>query len=251
MPNVKVNDIGIYYEIYGEGEPLILIGGLGSDITAWSAVSKIFRKYKVVMFDNRGAGRTDKPNAPYSIEMMADDTLGLMDVLGIKSAHILGVSMGGCIAQTIAAKYPERVNSLILNVSYPKSPHKDDSQVAVIFEQLRTQVKQPGFLDNLSKYPPTINSFIRQFDAILEFDGTKQLNKIKAPTIIVNGKNDISNPIKNGEELESGIKGSKLILVDADHFVLFTNPELVTNPILEFLEEMDIKSAKNISKPVI
>ena len=242
MSIVKVNDIDMYYEIHGEGEPLVLIAGLGIDISMWGTAHEIYKKYKVIMFDNRGVGRTDKPEGPYSIELMADDTVGLMNKLGIKRAHIMGVSMGGCIAQTIAIKYPERVNGLMLHVTYPKSPHYDP-QVAVMFEQLRAMVKQPGFLDNLGTYPPTVDSFIRQFDAILEFDCLKQLNKIRAPTIIINGKNDVSNPIKNGEELESGIKDSRLILVNGDHLVLGTNPELVVAPVLEFLKEVDAKSA--------
>jgi pimeloyl-ACP methyl ester carboxylesterase len=242
MPKVKIGDINMYYETRGDGKPLILIAGLGMDLSMWSTESEISKKYKVIMLDNRGAGRTDKPDTPYSIEMMAEDTIGFMDKLGIKHAHIMGCSMGGAIAQTIAAKHPERVNGLILHVTYPKSPDKDDPQVAAMFEQLHAQAKQPGFMDTLGKYPPTIDSFIRQFDALVEFDGTEQLSKIEAPTIIVNGKNDISNPIKNGEELESGINNSKLILVDGDHFVLGTNPESVINHVLDFLEEIGAKS---------
>ena len=242
MPIAKVNDINMYYEIHGEGKPLVLIAGLGMDLSMWGTAHEISRKYKVIMFDNRGAGRTDKPDNSYSMGMMAEDTVGLMDALGIKRAHIMGGSMGGAIAQTIAAKYPERVDGLILHVTYPKSPDKDDPEVAAMFDQLRAQAKQPGFMDTLGKYPPTVDSFTGQFDALREFDGTEQLNKIKAPTIIVNGKNDISNPLKNGKELESGITNSRLIFVDGDHFVLGTNPESVINPVLEFLEEVDAKS---------
>ncbi len=242
MSIVKVDDINMYYEIHGEGEPLVLIAGLGMDLSIWGTAQEISRKYNVIMFDNRGAGRTDKPDGPYSIELMADDAVGLMDKLGIKRAHIMGCSMGGAIAQTIAAKHPERVNGLILHVTYPKSPDKDDPQVAAMFNQLRAQAKQPGFVDNLGKYPPTVDSFILQFDALLDFEGIEQLNKIEAPTIIVNGKNDISNPLKNGKELESGITNSRLIFVDGDHFVLGTSPESVINPVLEFLEEVNIKS---------
>ncbi len=85
MPYVKVNDIQMYYEIHGDGEPLVLIVGLGTDISEWDGIIRwLAKKYKVLAFDNRGAGRTDKPDRPYSIEMMAHDTAGLMQTLGIK-----------------------------------------------------------------------------------------------------------------------------------------------------------------------
>ena len=95
MPYEKVNDIQMYYEIHGDGEPLVLIVGLGTDITEWEGIIHwLAQKYKVFAFDNRGAGRTDKPETHYSIEMMAEDTARLMQALGIQQAHILGISMG-------------------------------------------------------------------------------------------------------------------------------------------------------------
>lgn len=96
MPTVKVNDINMYYEIRGEGEPLVLIGGLATDITEFEGmIRELSQNYRVIAFDNRGAGRTDKPDIPYSIEMMTDDTAGLLNALGIELAHILGISMEG------------------------------------------------------------------------------------------------------------------------------------------------------------
>src|SRR5579859_2633380 len=96
MPIVRVNDIEMYYEIHGEGEPVVLIAGLNSDHTLYRGIlPRLAASYQVVAFDNRGVGQTDKPDIPYSIEMMADDTAGLLDALGITGAHILGTSMGG------------------------------------------------------------------------------------------------------------------------------------------------------------
>ena len=115
MPTVRVGDINIYYEDYGKGEPLLLIAGWGTDLSCWlSQIPEFSTKYRVIAFDNRGAGRTDAPDEPYSFRMMADDAVGLLDALGIGQAHILGVSMGGCIAQEIAIEHPERTKSLIL-----------------------------------------------------------------------------------------------------------------------------------------
>src|SRR5262249_23318805 len=115
MPKVRVNGIGMFYEGAGRGEPLILIMGIGGDHLAWAFQARAFAAhYRVVTFDNRGAGQTDAPEPPYTIRTMADDTAGLMDALGLPSAHIVGVSMGGMIAQELALAYPARVRSLHL-----------------------------------------------------------------------------------------------------------------------------------------
>ena len=115
MPEKKIGDLNIYYEVHGEGEPLVLIPGLSNDISEYEGIiGRLSTKYMVVAADNRGAGRTDKPDMPYSIEMMSDDTAGLLSALGIKEAHIVGVSMGGRIAAALALRHPEQVRSLIL-----------------------------------------------------------------------------------------------------------------------------------------
>ena len=108
MPALQVNDIQMYYEMHGEGKPLVLIGGLASDLSEMESMSHwLAQTYRVVVFDNRGAGRTDKPDIPYSIEMMTDDMEGLLDALAIERASILGISMGGRIALEYALRHPE------------------------------------------------------------------------------------------------------------------------------------------------
>ena len=128
MPYVTVNDISMYYEMRDEregeansenGEPLVLIMGLAADISEWDTYIRLFaKKYRVLAFDNRGAGRTDKPDAPYSIEMMANDTAGLMQALRIERANVLGISLGGRIALALALRYPGLVKKLVLVFSF-------------------------------------------------------------------------------------------------------------------------------------
>ncbi|MBF8302764.1 MAG: catD, partial [Candidatus Dadabacteria bacterium] len=94
MPYARVNGIRIYYETYGEGFPVVLIGGLGSEIQSWATQIPIYSKhFQVIVFDNRGAGKSDKPDIPYTIELMADDTASLLDALGVESAFVVGKSM--------------------------------------------------------------------------------------------------------------------------------------------------------------
>jgi len=116
MPKVKVDDIQIYYEVRGEGFPLVMIQGLSDNLDCWDPrlVEELSRKYKLVMFDNRGAGRTDISYREYTMKLFADDTAGLMDALGISKAHVLGLSMGGMIAQELVLNYPEKVAKLVL-----------------------------------------------------------------------------------------------------------------------------------------
>src|ERR1044071_6561394 len=118
MPSVRVGEISMYYIEAGRGEPLVLVMGLGAGHLAWGfQVPAFAERYRVIAFDNRGAGQTDAPDHPYTTRMMADDTVGLMDALGVERAHVLGVSMGGMIAQEIALDHPDRVRSLQLHAT--------------------------------------------------------------------------------------------------------------------------------------
>jgi pimeloyl-ACP methyl ester carboxylesterase len=121
MPKAMVNGININYRVQGKGEPLILINGGIVERRGWILQICAFKKhYRVITFDSRGIGKSDKLQGPCSMKMMADDTVGLMDYLGICKAHILGISLGGMVAQVIAINYPERINKLILASTFAR-----------------------------------------------------------------------------------------------------------------------------------
>jgi len=121
MPTVRVGDIQMFYQDVGEGDPLLLIMGFGGDHLAWALQMADFAaRHRVIAFDNRGVGQTDSPDQPYTMRMMAGDALGLMDALGVDSAHVLGVSMGGMIAQELVLARPERVRSLHLACTFAR-----------------------------------------------------------------------------------------------------------------------------------
>ena len=122
MPKKQVGDVEIYYEEYGDGVPVVLLHGLAGDCSAWNPQINVLKEdYKVVPLDNRGAGRSSAPDYPYTTRLFADDTIGLMDAIGItEPAHIIGRSMGGAIAQEMAINYPDRVRSMLITASFGK-----------------------------------------------------------------------------------------------------------------------------------
>jgi 3-oxoadipate enol-lactonase len=213
MPYVKVNDIQMYYEIHGDGEPLLLIVGLATDISEWDGIIRWLAKtYKVLAFDNRGAGRTDKPDTLYSIEMMADDTAGLMQALGIQQAHILGISMGGRIALALALQHPKSVKKLVLVSTSARSIKNWRRYFFGILSSM------PIFR---SKYPQPHYAFVRQRQASFVYNCTDKLHELHIPTVIMHGKKDRIVPYKLAEEMYTGIKGSKMLAFAGGHLFFF------------------------------
>jgi 3-oxoadipate enol-lactonase len=262
MPMVKVNDINMYYEIHGEGEPLILISGNGAESSQWKEMIPTFSKdCRVIPFDNRGAGRTDKPDMEYSIEMMAADVIGLMDGLGIEKAHILGASMGGMIAQNIAFLYPDRVKSMILVVTSMKcSPrsnyackqaikHVQDgsdpdalAEHSAVWSFPEEVLANPGAVNRIKSAmahvlnPQTVDAFKRQNDAIVTFDSSKWIIEIMAPTLVIAGDGDIIWPQKySGQELAKAISGSKFVSLPGAHMAYILSAEAFQKNVIDFL----------------
>jgi pimeloyl-ACP methyl ester carboxylesterase len=266
MPKIKVGDINMYYEVYGDGFPLVMINGLSTNVYWWDPlfIEEISKKYRVVIFDNRGAGRTDKPEIDYSIKMFADDTIGLMDALKISKAHVLGVSMGGMIAQEIAINHPERVEKLVLCVTHPGgtkaiSPSPEVISMLIgeragrtpeeIVENTIYLLYPPKFIDEnpevveqtkerISKYMIPPEFFLRQFRAIMEFDAFDRLKKIKSPTLVVGGGKDILVPPENSRIIAEAIPNAKLVIFDeAGHGLIAQEREKFAEMLLSFLSE--------------
>lgn len=210
MPTVQVNDIDVYYEIHGEGEPVVLIAGLNSDHTLFRGVlPQLAASYQVIVFDNRGVGKSGKPDIPYSIDMMADDTAGLLDALGITRAHILGVSMGGRIAASLALRYPSLVKSLVL-VSTAMT--MKGAPMTLSRRLIPLMLKIPAI-----RGPHPHYAAVRQLKATRDFDCMGRLGEIKVPTLILHGKKDKTAPYQLAEAMHNGIQGSKMTAFDGGH----------------------------------
>ncbi len=232
---VKVNDINMYYEVHGEGMPLVFIGGLGNDLTVFDPIIlTLTKKFKVIAFDNRGAGRTDKPDIPYTIEMMADDTAGLLNVLGIKQAYVLGVSMGGRIALALALRHPEMVKSLVLTSTFARQ--RENTSMPMRFTLMR---RLPLIRKMVSGYPQPDYAFARQFKASRGYDCSGQLDKITVPTLILHGTKDRLAPIELAEEMHSGIKGSKMLTFQGGHVFFMGHQAHFCKAIIHFLDGLD------------
>ena len=180
----RAGDIDMYYELHGSGEPLVIIGGLASDISQWGWLTDwCAQTSQVLAFDNRGAGRTDKPDAPYTIPMMADDTDALMEAVGMSHATVLGISMGGKIALDLALEHPDRVARLILvSTSASARPETPTSRMEML-SMLSSLVFR-------GKYPQPRYAFARQRQASRAYECTDRLDEIHVPTTILHGRKD-------------------------------------------------------------
>ena len=216
---------------------------------------------RVIVFDNRGIGRTDGPDQPYAVPMMAADTIGLMDALGIGSAHILGFSMGGFIAQQMALDYPERVRGLVLGSTpysmevVPADVLQDVFQATAMppeeglpilmrcFYADRTTDERSDVTDEWARrrleFPQSDASSQNQGAAMGGFNSLPWLAQIQAPTLVIGGREDRVVLAAVLEELADGIPGAQLVLLDdAGHSLFAEQPELASQHITRFLSDL-------------
>ena len=271
-----VNGIKICYEIIGRGDQLILIHGFGPNKNNWklAQVGPLSKYFKLLIFDNRGAGKSDRIDEPYYMEMFADDLNILMDVLNIERAHIVGESLGGMIAQTFTLNYPERVNKLILintTSSFPKNPsgielYKNskitkynailndpvkafwDHGISGFSRQFRKVLKENPMkkfhdlytVEDLIKQnatnPSTPQDAENQANALLHFDITNKLDKIKKETLIITATHDKTLPRALNEKIHEKIPNSKLIVIErAGHYSPIEKAPEINEHIIDFL----------------
>jgi pimeloyl-ACP methyl ester carboxylesterase len=264
MPLAKAGEINLYYEIQGRGEPLVLIMGYGFSSGHWFAIRDVLAKERqVILFDNRGTGRSDKPDIQYTAKMMAADILGLLDKIGIGAASVFGVSMGGMIAQEFTLSYPQRVSSLILGCTTcggTKAVPVTAEAVAFLFDPGRAKLseeekalstvpwlwnkefvdKNPGaikrFIATSLEYPTPPHTLVSQGNALVTFDSYDRLPDIKAPTLVICGNKDRLIPYENSQLLASRIPGAELAIIEnAGHGFITDSTPKTGKLVLDFL----------------
>lgn len=272
MPVAIVNGVTINYHLIGKGTPLVLIEGLGADHNSWiHQIPDLQAHFSLLLFDNRGIGKSTGAFGRYTISLMADDLAALLDHLHIEKAHIMGSSMGGMIAQEFASRYPERVNKLILCATFAKHPEmrtmiiegirqvlkgtSDDcielQPHHVLLEKVATyffkQVFSESFLlENKIFIGQTIQrdlmnplhgeTFLKQLDAIAHHDTTQKLQDIMAETLVITGDSDRLVMPSCSDYLASHIPHAQLNVVeDGTHGLHIEKPTLFNKIILDFL----------------
>jgi len=265
MPKRKVGDIKIYYEFHGNGEPLVLIRGLGGSAAMWfRQIPELAKCYRVIALDNRGSGRSDKPDIPYTIEMMAGDVMGLLDAIGIEKAHIYGFAMGGMIAQSFALSYPDRMLGLVLactSCGGERAIMPNTEALAALYDIKRRAQSSPeeisrkeipfcftkDFIDNNPeiikqyislevKHWTPFHSYMRQLEAVMTHDTYARLHKITSPALVIAAALDRAQPLANSVILAAKIPNAELAIIQkAGHDITVERVQETNRTIINFL----------------
>lgn len=241
MPTTNIRGLRMYYELSGQGHPVVFISGITLDHSIWKAFQVpefTAAGFSCLVFDNRDVGQTgESPTGPYAIGQFVDDTVGLLDQLGLESPHIVGYSMGGMIAQELALKLPNRARSLTLLATVPKL----DAYGKALIESLKAAKRNLApaefswtlglraftyrFFNNpdavkmwmdrviANPYPQSVAGFIRQADAAIAHDTLSRLARITMPTHVIVGEEDMLTPPRHARTLAGGISGAVLTTI--------------------------------------
>lgn len=265
MAIAQINGINLYYEVHGEGTPVVCVAGFSADHQAWREITPaLAEQYQVIVFDNRGAGQTDVPSGPYCIEDFAKDTVALCDHLDIDKAHFIGNSMGGMILQQLGYSYPERVRSLcIANSVYKRSSvftpfleaHFDlvasGADIHALVRQFMCWlvaydfINQPGKLDEMVEFalnnphPFTLEGYQNQLHALKQFDATNWISQIACPTLVMAGDQDIIFRSDTVKAIADAISGSiYLQFKHCGHLPMLEKPAAFVNAVNNFYQQL-------------
>jgi pimeloyl-ACP methyl ester carboxylesterase len=265
MTIAHVNDIDMYFEIHGSGPPLVLIMGLRRNAEWWyRQIPELSKSFTVIAFDNRGAGRSDKPEMEYSIRLFANDTAELMNFLGTPSAHILGISMGGYIAQELAINHPDKVNGLILGCTScggsravimseerrekftankgltPEQILRKDMDLYFSDRVIRDRPERIEEFVNISlRYYQPADAFFRQLNACLNHNTVDRVSQISSPTLIMTGDDDHLVPSENSLILKELMPESDLeLFAGCRHCFFMEESEKFNRSVVRFLQSI-------------
>jgi pimeloyl-ACP methyl ester carboxylesterase len=253
MPQAAFDGISLFYERRGSGEPLLLIQGMSGSHAAWGEpfLAGLGDDVDVVAYDHRGVGDSTPQTDPFSIVQLADDAAGLLDALEWDTAHVLGISMGGMVAQELALRHPQRIRTLTLGCTYPGGAEAQLADPALIQElagallsgdrelALRTGFKAnlsaahvadegnwPAFQEMATAVPVAVPVIMLQMQAVMGHDTSARLASIEAPTLVVHGTEDRMLPVVNGELIARLVPDARLELLDGvGHMFWWEEPE--------------------------
>jgi pimeloyl-ACP methyl ester carboxylesterase len=253
MPQAAFDGISLFYERRGAGEPVLLIQGMSGSHAAWGEpfLNGLGDDLDVVAYDHRGVGDSTPQTDPFTIVQLADDAAGMLDALEWESAHVLGISMGGMVAQELALRHPDRIRTLTLGCTYPGGAEAQLADPALIQElagallsgdrelALRAGFKAnlsaahvadegnwPAFQEMATAVPVAVPVIMLQMQAVMGHDTSARLGSIEAPTLVVHGTEDQMLPVVNGELIARLIPSARLELLDGvGHMFWWEEPE--------------------------
>ena len=263
MPTIDIGAQRLYYEAHGNGEPLVCVMGLSADVLAWALQIPAFsERHRTIVFDNRDVGQSSYAGGSYEIADMARDALALADALEPESFHLLGVSMGGAIAQEMALQAPERVRTLTLAVTFAAGSawarklsevwgarvkqvsheeHVDELMLLNHSEELFENADAVAWLRGMILQNPHAQApeaFARQLDASSRHDARERLRALELPTHVIGAERDILVPIWKSRELAELIPGAKLTVVEgAPHGFSIERAEEFNRLVLDFIRD--------------
>jgi len=253
----------LWWTSEGQGEPVVLVMGLAYPADMWFRVSPVLaERYRVIRLDNRGAGRTgDVPGMPYTVETMAADVLAVLDEAGESTAHVVGVSMGGLVAQELAMSAPERVRSLVLACTHPGAAHAvwDPEALALLSNRGEVTPQQAAELSIPVNYAPgtprarieqdwsvrlplacTPAGYLAQLQGTSLWSGLERLPSVAVPTLVVHGDLDRLVPPANGRRIAELVPGATLAVIPGANHLFFTDqPERTNELLLDWLRRQE------------
>ena len=263
MPQVKANNIRMNYEQQGSGEPLLLLPFLSAEHACYAfQVAEYSKHFTCISLDLRGTGETETTEGAYTTEDLADDAAAFLDAIGVRKAHVAGLSLGAGIGIWLAAKYPEKVQSLSLHSGWPKT----DGFVKAVIEGFQMMAKalgsvpettiraifpwcltpelyaeKPEYVQSLADFvrsrpAQAVDSFMQQSNAVLSHDAMAQLGRVKAPTQMTFGRTDQITSTRFAEPMKSGIRNSEVIVFEGcAHAPIYEKVEEFNQKTLDFL----------------
>ncbi len=265
MPKVKANKITMNYDQQGSGEPIILIPYLAADYACYAfQVADYAKGFTCISVDLRGTGESDKPDGVYTTELFADDIAAFMQALGIRQAHVTGLSLGAATGLWLAAKYPEKVKTLSRHSGWSKT----DNFLKTIVQGWQVMAKgmgsvpdmviqgifpwcftpelynaRPDFVQSLADFVhgrpvQPLECFLQESNAVMAHDAQAQLSRIKAPTQITFGRHDMVTSTRFADPMKNAIQGSELVIFEG----------CAHAPIYEKIEEFNTKTLAFLQK---
>lgn len=255
-----VGGLRLRVAVRGEGEPVLFLPGLGNGRACWDAqISELHGRFRCIAFDPRDVGQSDPSPIGYGMRTLAEDAIAVLDALGIRSAHVVGWSMGGAVAQELAIGWPDRVRRLALIATYADTDERGTANLRgwawlrrrvtpLEFERVlapwvysASEYARPGLVEEAiaqvaARPAQPVDRFERQVEATVGHRAGDRLTRISAPTLLLFGSGDALTPPRFADALARGIRDSQLtVLDDAGHALLWTRTAEVNQALSAFL----------------